>query len=152
MSHFIDIENAIAERLTQKLADMQPKPRVFQSRDLSKIKDVSQGELSVFVTYNGIVSVEEAAPNAPAIGHITNEYLIWVVARSASQHGTQAGTKELADPVLERVIGLLMGVNLIKGLAPLRIAPSGLSPAYSDNGFGYFPLAFHHRKPVRGGL
>ena len=150
MSHFIDIENAIAGYLRQKLTDIQPCPRVYQSRDLSNIKDKSQGDLNVWVTYNGIAEVHQAAPNVPNVGLIKHEYLVWIVAKSAKSHGNQAGTKELADPVIERVIELLMGARLIKGLEPLHLVPSGLSPAYSDNGYGYFPLAFHHRKQIRG--
>ena len=151
MSFFIDVENAIAERLRQSLMDIQPTPKVYQGRDLAGIKDRSQGDLSVFVAYNGIINIEQAAPTTPHIGTITHEYLVWVVAKSAKQHAGQVGTREIADPVLEKIVCLLMGCRVCKGTEPLRIAPSAMSPAYSDNGFGYFPLTFHQRKQVRDG-
>ena len=150
MSHFYAMETAIAEKLSEAFKNHQPRPRVYRSRDLANIKDKSQGDLSIFVAYNGIVAVSEAAPNVYQLGSITHEYMIWVVSKSAKDHGTQAGTRELADPILERVIELLMGQRPIKDEQVLRLAPSGLSPAYSTNGYGYFPLAFHHHKKVGG--
>lgn len=150
MSFFIDVENAIAERLRQGLTDIKPLPKVYQSRDLAAIKDRSQGDLSVFVAYNGIISIKPIAPTVPNRGTITHEYLIWIVARSAKQHAGQIGTREIADPVLERIAELLMGCRVLKGLEALELAPSALSPAYSENGFGYFPLTFHQRKQLIG--
>lgn len=149
MSFFIDVETAIAEHLKQHL-DVQPAPRIYQSRDLASVKDRSQGDLSIFITYNGIINIKQIAPNVPNRGTITHEYIVWVVARSAKAHAGQIGTREVADPVLEQVVCLLMGKRLIKGLEPLELAPSALSPAYSENGFGYFPLTFHQRKQLIG--
>ena len=152
MSFFIHIENAITKRLRDNVAVMQPIPKVYQSRDLANIQDKSQGELSIFVAYNGIISIEHAAPTIHHIGVITHEFLVWVVAKSAKNHGTQAGTRELADPVLEKVVCLLMGCKLARDLEPLRLVANSMSPAYSDNSYGYFPLTFHQRKQVRGGV
>lgn len=149
MSFFIDVENAIAKRLQEKLTQ-QPIPRVYQSRDLAAIKDRSQGDLSIFVAYNGIHSIKAIAPTVPNRGTITHEYLVWVVARSAKAHAGQMGTRDLADPVLEQVACLLMGCRLLRGLEPLELVSGTLSPAYSENGFGYFPLRFHQRKQLHG--
>lgn len=150
MSFFIDVENAIAKRLRERLTDIKPVPKVYQSRDLASIKDRSQGDLSVFVAYNGNGEVKPIAPTIPNRATITHEYLVWVVARSAKQHAGQLGTREIADPVLEQIVCLLMGCRVIKGLEPLELAPSAMSPAYSENGFGYFPLTFHQRKQLHG--
>jgi len=148
MSLFLEMEDAIIARLNARFADLTPVPRVYKSSDLAMIKDRSQGDLSVFVAYNGIVGAETAAPNVRHIGAIQQQWMIWVVSRSAKSHGAQAGTRELADPVLERIIESLMGAKLIKDIVQLVITDT-VSPAYSD-GFGYFPLAFNARKTVRG--
>lgn len=148
MSHFIDVENAMAEVLKERLADMQPVPRIYQSRDLANIKDKSQGEVSVFVTYNGIAQVIEAS-NTPTVSRIIHEFIIWVAAKSAKAHGTSQGTREIADPILERIIEVLMGLRPAKGLEPLKLVSGGVGPAYATSGYGYFPLTFHHGKTVR---
>lgn len=153
MSFFIDVENAIAQRLRDKLPQcgcVEPTPRVYQSRDLNRIQDKSHGDLSIFVTYNGIVELADIAWNVPNRGTAIHEYIVWVVARSAKAHAGQVGTRELADPVLEAVIRILMGVRLLDGIERLRIAPSQLSPVYDDNGFGYFNLTFQLRRQLIG--
>lgn len=100
-------------------------------------------------TDNGIIAAEPQAPNVKHIGTITNQWLIWVVARSSrGQRNSGDGIRELADPVLERVIESLMGQKLLKEYEALTITDT-IPPAYGD-GFGYFPLAFNARKTVRG--
>jgi hypothetical protein len=151
MSFFEDVELAIVARLEDKLSSLDPKPKIGRGRDLSNVKERSQGDLRVIVAYSGIVGVQEQAATIPHIATLTQSYIVWVVARSAKAHGTQSGTKELADPVLERVLEALMGCRVIKGQEPLRLSPSTVEPAYTDDGFGYFALEFNHRKTVRGG-
>jgi len=146
---FLEMEDAIVERLTDRLATLDPKPKVCRAADLDNIKDRSQGDLRVFVLYNGIAEVSVMHENAPNIGTLTNEYLVWVVARSAKSHADQSGTKMLADPVLEKIIVSLMGARLIKTARALHIVPSTIEPAYAE-GFGFFPLTFHHRINIRG--
>lgn len=150
MTGFKQIENLIAERLELKLADMSPKPKVYKGQDILQVRDRSQGELSIFVSYTGIASVNEEQ-NAPHIAALTREYVVWVVARSAKSHANSDGVKDLADCAVERVMQALMGLRLAKGLMPLRLVNNGLGPAYSD-AFGYFPVAFHHSTIIRGSL
>lgn len=151
MSHFKEVENLIADRLIESLATLNPKPRVYKGRDILNIQGQSQGDIAVYVAYSGIASVQEQSPATPQIGKITQEYLVWIAARSAKDHATQGGTKELADPVIEAVIESLMGLRLKKDIEPLHLVNNGLGPAYT-NGFGYFPVAFHHTRTVRGKL
>lgn len=150
MTGFKQIENLIAERLEQKLADMSPKPKICKGQDILQIRDRSQGELSIFVSYTGLASVNEEQ-NAPHIAALTREYVVWVVARSAKGHANAEGTKDIAESVIERVMEALMGLRLAKGLMPLRLVNNGLGPAYSD-AFGYYPVAFHHSTIIRGSL
>lgn len=150
MSFFEDIEQAIVTRLEDKLSSLEPKPKIGRGRDLANVKERSQGDLRVIVAYAGIIGVQEQAPTIPHIATVTQSYIVWVVARSAKGHGTQDGTKELADPVLERVLEALIGCRVIGGQEPLRLSPSTVEPVYAD-GFGYFALEFNHRKTVRGG-
>ena len=148
MSLFHEVEDAIITRLNAKFAGMNPLPKVKHGSDLANIKDKSQGDVTVFVAYNGISEVEEAAPTVRHIGTITQEYMIVVVARSAKDNDSKFGTRELADPILEKVILALMGWRPIAATEQLRLA-SSLEPVY-QNGFGYFSLSFNHRKKVNG--
>ena len=150
MTGFKEVENLIADRLEQKLADMTPRPKIHKGRDILQIKDRSQGELSIFVAHTGLARVNEK-PGAPHIAELTREYVAWVVVRSAKGHASSEGTKELADIAIERVIQALIGLRLAKGLQPLHLVDNGLGDAYSD-AFGYFPVAFHHSTVIHGSL
>lgn len=148
MSLFYQVEDAIIARLEAKFATLNPLPKVKHGSDLANIKDKSQGDLTVFVAYNGISEVKEASETVRCIGTVTNEYMIVVVARSAKDNDSRFGTRELADPVLEKVIAALMGWQPLAKTEQLRLDGS-LEPVY-QNGFGYFTLVFTHRKSVRG--
>lgn len=148
MSLFYEVEDAIIARLEAKFATLNPLPKVKHGSDLANIKDKSQGDLTVFVAYNGISEVKEASETVRCIGTVTNEYMIVVVARSAKDNDSRFGTRELADPVLEKVIAALMGWQPLAKTEQLRLDGS-LEPVY-QNGFGYFTLVFTHRKSVRG--
>ena len=148
MSLFYQVEDAIITRLEAKFASLNPLPKVKHGSDLANIKDKSQGDLTVFVAYNGISEVKEASETVRTIGTVTNEYMIVVVARSAKDNDSRFGTRELADPVLEKVIAALMGWQPLAKTEQLRLNGS-LEPVY-QNGFGYFTLVFTHRKSVRG--
>lgn len=148
MSLFYEVEDAIIARLEAKFAALNPLPKVKHGSDLANIKDKSQGDLTVFVAYNGISEVKEASETVRCIGTVTNEYMIVVVARSAKDNDSRFGTRELADPVLEKVISALMGWQPLAKTEQLRLNGS-LEPVY-QNGFGYFTLVFTHRESVRG--
>lgn len=150
MSLFYEVEDAIIARLEAKFAGFDPLPKVKHGSELENIKDKSQGDLTVFVAYNGFDGIEEAAPTVRTVGTITNEYVIVVVARSAKDKDSRFGTRELADPVLEKVLVSLMGWQPLPKTEQLRISGS-LEPVY-QNGFGYFSLVFTHRKAIRGEL
>ena len=61
MSLFYEVEDAIIARLEAKFTGFDPLPKVKHGSDLANIKDKSQGDLTVFVAYNGISKVQEAA-------------------------------------------------------------------------------------------
>lgn len=144
---FSDLETAIIARLEAQLATLSPVPRVFPAADLANVRDKSQSAASVFVAYNGIIEVDDQA-NAPHVAKLTTEFIIWIVSRSASRHGSQQGTREAADPLVEAVIAALMGWRPSPQVERLRL---GQAPGevYAD-GFGYFPLTFTCRRQVRG--
>jgi hypothetical protein len=149
MSTFIDVEEAIIERLQTKLANLDKVPKIYSAIDLENAKDKSQLSAAVFVAYNGIVNVEQLT-GAPHIAHITQEFIIWTVTRSASRHASQQGTREIADPILEGIMQALMGWRPATGLRPLAMAET-TGPAYGE-GFGYFPLTFMLKREVRGDI
>lgn len=145
---FFDIEDAIITRLQAKLATLDKPPKVYPAVDLANIRDKSQAALAVFVAYNGISGVDRL-PNAPHIMTLANEFIVWTVSKSASRHGSQQGTRETADPVLEGIIKALAGWRPVEGLPQLEMV-STPGPAYGEDGFGYFPLVFQIKRQVRG--
>lgn len=147
MSTFIDVEEAICARLEAKLATLDPKPKIYSAIDLENTKDKSQVAAACFVAYNGITGID-ALKGAPHIATLAQEFIIWTVTRSASRHGSQQGTRENADPILEGIIKALMGWRPATGLPPLEMVETP-GPAYGE-GFGYFPLVFHMKRQVRG--
>lgn len=148
MSLFYEVEDAIIARLEAKFSELNPLPKVKHGSDLANIKDKSQGDLTVFVAYNGFEGVKEAADTVRHVGTITNQFMVVVVARSAKDNDSRFGVRELADPVLEKIISALMGWRPLPKTEQLRI-DSSLEPVY-QNGFGYFTLVFNHRKEIRG--
>jgi hypothetical protein len=147
MSTFIDVEEAIIERLEAKLAALTPKLKIYSASDLENAKDKSQVAAACFVAYNGISGVDQLR-NVPHIATLTQEFIIWTVTRSASRHGSNQGTRENADPILEGIIQALMGWKPVAGLPALEMVEAP-GPAYGE-GFGYFPLTFVLRRQVRG--
>ncbi len=146
---FFDLEDAIIERLEAKLAVLDPKPKIYPAADLENAKEKSQAAAAVFVAYNGISGVDQLQ-GAPHIVTLTNEFIIWAVAKSASRHGSQQGTREKVDPIIEGVIKALAGWKPTKELPALGLVPTP-APGY-DEGFGYFPLVFHIKRQVRGDI
>ena len=146
MSLFTDIDAAILARLTAKLADLDPLPKLYSGRDLENVKSWSQGDLSVFVTYNGITDTAPLA-GTPHIVRLEQEWIIWTVARSAKDHRSAGGTREAADPVMERILQALTGWSPVPGTR-LELKPNP-GPAYGD-GFGWFPLVYGAKRDIRG--
>ena len=144
---FIAVEAAIAERLTLKLTSLEPKPSVHRAYDLANAQTRSHRDVSVYVAYNGITEVGDPGHNVASIAWTDHEFLIWVVAKSGREFQSGAGTREKADPVIDRVLESLLGW-VVDG-HPLRIAQSP-GPVYDPDGFGYFPLVFVQRRHVRG--
>lgn len=144
---FADVEDNVVTRLTAKLAALDSKPKVFTAANLTGIKDKSQGGASVYVAYNGISGITPLAAN-PAVVTVSHEFMVWTVTRSASRHGSQEGTRELADPIMVAVLQALCGWRHTTGAAPLELAETP-GPAYEE-GFGYFPLVFTLKQQIRG--
>lgn len=149
MSTFIDVEEAIITRLQTKLATLDRVPKIYSAIDLENAKDKSQIAAAVFVAYNGIINVEQLN-NTPHIVTLSQEFILWTVTKSASRHGSQQGTRENADPILEGIIAALTGWRPATGLPPLQLAET-TGPAYGE-GFGYFPLTFIMKRQVRGDI
>lgn len=144
---FQDVEDLIVDRLELKLAGLTPCPKIYTATDLENAKNWSQVAASVFVAYNGITGVD-SMKGAPNIATLSQEFYVWTVTRSASRHGTQKGTREAADPILDGVIRALMGWKPGPAIPALELRDSP-SPAYAE-GFGYFPLVFSLRRQIRG--
>lgn len=146
---FIDVEEAIVTRLQTKLATLDRVPKVYPAADIENAKDKSQVAAAVFVAYNGITGVEQLK-GAPHIVTLTQDFIIWTVTRSASRHGSQQGTRESADPILEGIIKALAGWRPASGMPALEMTETP-GPAYGE-GFGYFPLSFTMKRQVRGDI
>lgn len=144
---FIDIEQAIVSRLETKLAALDQKPRVYPGAELEHIQDRSQGAASVFVAYNGIVGVDTLPGNA-SVCKLTLEFLVWIVARSASRKESGQGTRETADPIIVETLQSLAGWRPIEGAA--QLVPSDSPGQVYADGFGYFPVAFRITQQIRG--
>lgn len=144
---FVEVEDAIVTRLTTKLVAVGKKPKVYTAADLANIKDKSQGDAKVYVAYNGISGITPLAAN-PAVVTVSHEFMVWTVARSASRHGSQEGTREIADPIMVAILEALCGWRHAAGKAPLELAETP-GPAYEE-GFGYFPLVFTLKQQIRG--
>lgn len=146
MTLFTDITEGTVARLQLKLAALDPQPKIYEGRDLEDVKKWSQGDLSVFVAYNGISNVEELN-GAPHIARLEHEWYIWTVARSAKNHRDGSGTRETADPVMEAIIMALTGWSPAPGVR-FHMRPNP-GPAYGD-GFGWFPLVYGAKRDIRG--
>lgn len=146
---FIGIETAIASRLADKTAALNPRPSIHSGADLENAQNRSHGDASIWVAYNGIVAVNPLE-RVPHVATITTEFLIWVATRSASRHGGQQGTREIADPIIQAVLEALTGWRKDNQTPPLRLTQSP-GQVYT-NGFGWFPLAFHCDRQIRGSL
>lgn len=144
---FFDVEDAIVDRLTAKLAAVTPKPRVFSSVDLEGIKDRSQHAAAVYVAYNGITNISPLQ-QAPQVVTVQQEFIIWTVTRSASRVASGEGIREAADPIMVAILDALCGWRPAQGLPPLELDGT-TGPAY-DEGFGYFPLSFKLKRQIRG--
>jgi hypothetical protein len=147
---FVEIENAIVTRLTEKFSGMTlpATPRVYTGADFSRIKDRSQGDASVIAMYNGLSGITPLAPNVPSVVTVSQDFIIWTQARSASRHDSQEGTREIADPIMMGILEALCGWRYAPGKHMLELAETP-GPAYED-GFGYFPLMFRYKTQVRG--
>jgi hypothetical protein len=145
-SLFIDIQDAIVARLTAKLAALNPAPKIYEGRDMEDVKRWSQGDLSVFVAYNGITETS-ALSQAPHVVTLGQDWYIWTVARSAKNHRDGSGNREAADPVMKAILQALTGWMAAPGVR-LELKPNP-GPAYGD-GFGWFPLVYGAKRQIRG--
>lgn len=145
---FVDIQEAIVTRLTEKLAALSPAPKIYEGRDMEDVKRWSQGDLSVFVAYNGITETS-ALSQAPHVATIGQDWYIWTVARSARSHRDGSGERETADPVMTAILKALTGWSPVAGVR-LELKPNP-GPAYGD-GFGWFPLVYGAKRQIRGDI
>lgn len=145
---FFDIEDAIVERLNIKLAGLNPRPRVYDSTGLDDMQNRSQMAASVFVAYNGLAQIAPM-PGDPSRLTAQQLFMVWTCARSAKGHDSRLGVREASDPILVAVLEALCGWRPVKGKQPLVLSDTP-APAYDENGFGYFPLAFTIKQEIRG--
>lgn len=146
---FVEVEDAIVIRLKEKfdLTNFQVKPRVQTIANIISIKDQSQGDANVFVSYNGLSGIQ-TLPGCPSIVTVNQQFILWTVARSSSRHATQEGTREIADPIIVAILEALCGWRYAVNKAILELAETP-GPSYEE-GFGYFPLIFKYKTQIRG--
>jgi hypothetical protein len=145
---FLEVENAIAARLTEKLGALVK--YVYTAAELAEVEEESQKTPAVLVSYNGYQPI---VPNGGSQGKIQLMEKSWLVVphvRSARETRTQQGARDEASPIISVVLEALCGWRpLVDGEMPLLLA-SAPGAAFTDAGFAYYPIAFTNRRTIRG--
>lgn len=145
---FDAVEQAIVARLQGSLGDLVR--RVYTAAELSQVEEESQASPSVAVVYNGYSPVISTNGSQGRVQQLEKTWLVVVSVRHGHGTRTQAGARQAAAPIVDTVLGALLGWRpAIEGEMPfaLTTAPGA---AFTDAGFAYYPLAFTNRRTYRG--
>lgn len=149
MSIFLDVEDAIVERLRDKLSTLDSPPKIFHGSDLQNVKDQSASARAVYVCYNGIVGIKAISQNVNHVVAMTNEFVIWVVTKRIVSRGNAKALFTKVDDILLGTIKALIGWKPSPENKTLALAQSP-APLYDSDGFGSFPLVFTIDVPIQG--
>lgn len=144
MMSFLALEPALVARLTERLPATV---RVLTAADLASVAEGSQPTPAVHVVLRGY-TVAESRPDGRA-ARLRIPLLMVVAVRNAQAVRTGSGARESADPIIDAVMGALMGFKPSMVSAPLALtdAPTGGFSA----GFSYTPISFSTEMVVQGG-
>jgi hypothetical protein len=153
MANFLTAESLIVDRLQDKVdaADWtgKKKPRVLTTSQAAQVEERSQVVPAIYVVLDGYQPVEQVG--AGAITSLESTWSIVVAVRSAKSHDSGDGIREDATALIDLVLDALLGFKPSPAFAAMKAAPSP-GPAYTDAGFGYFPLIFTTRSTSRGSV
>jgi hypothetical protein len=135
---FLDVEDAIVDRLNERLAGTA----VLTAEELSDINERQQVTPAVHVIYSGYRPTREVGDGI--VQEIETQWTVVIAVRSARR----GGVREKAAPVMREVIKALAGWRPDKSHSTLKLA-SAPSAAHNP-GFSYYPVQFTTRESVRG--
>lgn len=145
---FVEVENAIAERLTQKLGALVK--YVYTAAELAQVEEESQKTPAVLVAFNGYQPINPAGGSLGKIQLMEKAWLVVPHVRSAIETRVQKGARDESSPIIKGVLEALCGWRpTVDGEMPLQLAAAP-GAAFTDAGFAYYPIAFTNRRTIRG--
>lgn len=145
----IDIEQAIVERLKERLVGTEAAPLpqklvkfVYDTRQYAAVEEESQLVPSLAVIYNGYRAAEVVGQGA--VQAVELDYLVVVVTRSSMQTLRSKGAKASASEIFDATVKALTGWKPGQGTRRLMLGDAP-GAGYSDAGFTYIPIAFNTR-------
>lgn len=151
MASLLDAESLIIARLQQRVdaADWtgSVKPIVQSEAELAGVEEQSQVAPAIQVLLNGYQPVDERGEGKITLFEL--DWLIVVAVRSGYEVRSGEGLRIEATPMMDLVLAALLGWKPSADFSHMKAAPAP-GPAYTDAGFGYFPLMFKTRATVRG--
>ena len=140
---FLDLEGKLLDRLKEKVTTARA---FLSSADLQGVAETEQITPAVHVVFDGITPTREQGEGA--VQEFEQRWVVVAAVRNLREARTGAGVREDASPIIDEVLGALLGWRPLLELSPLKAAVSP-KPAFFA-GFGYFPFAFTTRVVARG--
>lgn len=148
---FIDPEAAIAERLQARIDAVdwtgKSKPRVLSAADAANMEERSQIVPAFYIVFDSYAPTQQVGQGM--VQEIAQDWTINVAVRNARSHANAQGVRDEAAPLIDIVIRALAGWKPAQDFSAFRLI-AGTGPAFTEAGFGYFPLTFQTRTTVRG--
>lgn len=132
------LEPQIMDRLSEQLADLNPKVHVLAAADLGGVTEATQVTPAVHVVYQGYRIVDNRSDGKAA--RLEQTWLAIVATKNVKTTRSGAAARADAGLIAGRVAKALMGFKACAASKPLRLV-QGPGAGFS-NGFAYLPLAF----------
>lgn len=146
MSRFLSAEPLFVARLTERLADLDPRPHVLTAPDLAGVTEEQQLSPAVHIVYLGSALSQETGDGL--ITQIEQTWLTVIAVRHVASIRSGDAARADASVLLDAVWAALAGWRPSDDLRRLRPATPPRS-GYTA-GFGYYPLAWTTRLQMRG--
>jgi len=140
---YAEIEQKIIDRLAAK---MGPDVHVGPMRDQQLVPQYQQKAPAVWVIYDGY-TVASTIDNVPNIAQLVQSWIVVVSAKSARGNGGEQEARDIADAMVDKVLGALLGFHLGSGKY-LRVSEAP-GPEYAA-GYCDVPLLFTNAATFRG--
>lgn len=139
----VAIQTAIAARLQDRVNVK----RIYTAAEIAQTEEQSQLTPNLALMYNGYRTGEQLGLGQ--IQELTFEFLVIVTVRNAYNTATHDGARDEASPLIDAVMAALLGYRPVQGMGTLRLADAPAA-AFSEAGFGYYPVAFEISRTYRG--